>query len=43
MTEITVPPAVDVKDRANLTCTYHVGGHKLNSVKWYKDDMEFFR
>lgn len=43
LTEISVPEVVDVNDRVNLTCTYHMGGHTLNSVKWYKDGMEFFR
>lgn len=43
LTEISVPEVADVKDTVNLTCTYHMGKHKLNSVKWYKDTMEFFR
>lgn len=43
LTEISVPVVADVKDSVNLTCMYRMGGHKLNSVKWYKDGMEFFR
>lgn len=43
LTDISVPEVADVKERVNLTCTYHMGGHTLNSVKWYKDGMEFFR
>lgn len=43
LTEIHVPEVVDVKETATLSCTYELGKHKLNSVKWYKNGMEFFR
>lgn len=43
LTDISVPEVADIEEKVNLTCTYHMGGHKLNSVKWYKDGMEFFR
>jgi len=43
MTKIVVPKVVDVKDIIKLSCSYNMGKHKLNSVKWYKNEMEFFR
>ncbi|XP_055612923.1 uncharacterized protein LOC129759473 [Uranotaenia lowii] len=41
--EILVPEVVDVRDQPTLSCSYDMGSHKLNSVKWYKDEKEFFR
>ncbi|XP_022249329.1 uncharacterized protein LOC111087334 [Limulus polyphemus] len=35
----TVPRGREVK----LTCFYDLEGEKLYSVKWYRDDVEFFR
>ncbi|XP_065082408.1 uncharacterized protein LOC135704818 [Ochlerotatus camptorhynchus] len=43
LTEIVVPDVVDVRDTPTLSCSYDMGNHKLNSVKWYKDEQEFFR
>ncbi|XP_062545343.1 uncharacterized protein LOC134211945 [Armigeres subalbatus] len=43
LTEIVVPDVVDVRDTPTLSCSYDMGTHTLNSVKWYKDDSEFFR
>lgn len=43
LTEIVVPEVVDVRDTPTLSCSYDMGTHKLNSVKWYKDEREFFR
>uniref|UniRef100_A0A182NVE0 Ig-like domain-containing protein n=1 Tax=Anopheles dirus TaxID=7168 RepID=A0A182NVE0_9DIPT len=43
LTEITVPEVVDVRETVTLSCSYDMGTHKLNSVKWYKDEREFFR
>lgn len=43
VTEINVPEIVDFKDNVSLSCSYNMAGHKLNSVKWYKDEKEFFR
>uniref|UniRef100_A0A182TX33 Ig-like domain-containing protein n=1 Tax=Anopheles melas TaxID=34690 RepID=A0A182TX33_9DIPT len=43
LTEITVPDVVDVRETVTLSCSYDMGTHKLNSVKWYKDEREFFR
>ncbi|XP_049300303.1 uncharacterized protein LOC125773317 isoform X1 [Anopheles funestus] len=43
LTDITVPEVVDVRETVTLSCSYDMGMHKLNSVKWYKDEREFFR
>lgn len=43
ITNIIVPSFVDVKDVATLSCSYNLGNQKLNSVKWYKNDKEFYR
>lgn len=43
ITNLIVPSFVDVKDIAMLTCSYDIGKQKLNSVKWYKNDKEFYR
>ncbi|XP_055908393.1 uncharacterized protein LOC129943155 [Eupeodes corollae] len=43
VTDINVPGIVDFRDNVTLSCSYNMGGHKLNSVKWYKDENEFFR
>ncbi|EAT32238.1 AAEL015649-PA [Aedes aegypti] len=43
LTEIVVPDVVDVRDTPTLSCSYDMGTHTLNSVKWYKDESEFFR
>ncbi|XP_055715549.1 uncharacterized protein LOC129809616 [Phlebotomus papatasi] len=43
LTDISVPRVADVRDTVTLSCTYNMGKHKLNSVKWYKDGSEFFR
>lgn len=43
LTDISVPDVADFRDTITLSCTYNMGNHALNSVKWYKDDMEFFR
>ncbi|XP_037912968.1 uncharacterized protein LOC119652741 isoform X2 [Hermetia illucens] len=40
---ISVPLVVDYRHRATLSCSYEMGKHQLNSVKWYKDKEEFFR
>lgn len=38
-----MPPFVDVRDVITLSCSYNIGKQKLNSVKWYKNDKEFYR
>lgn len=43
MTAISVPEVADYRDNVTLSCTYDMGKHTLNSVKWYKDNAEFFR
>lgn len=43
ITSINVPSIVDVRDVANLSCSYNIGTQKLNSVKWYKNEKEFYR
>ncbi|XP_050536926.1 uncharacterized protein LOC126903046 [Daktulosphaira vitifoliae] len=43
MLKLDVPSWVDYKDSATLNCHYDTGGDRLYSVKWYKDDNEFFR
>lgn len=43
ITSINVPSIVDVQDVANLSCIYNIGTQKLNSVKWYKNEKEFYR
>lgn len=43
LTKIDVPRIIDYRDTATLTCSYNMKSHKLNSVKWYKDNKEFFR
>ncbi|EDW81719.1 uncharacterized protein Dwil_GK10863 [Drosophila willistoni] len=43
VTDISVPEIVDFRDNVTLVCNYDMSGHTLNSVKWYKDHLEFFR
>ncbi|EDV93268.1 GH19206 [Drosophila grimshawi] len=43
VTDISVPEIVDFRDNVTLSCSYDMSGHTLNSVKWYKDRLEFFR
>ena len=35
--------AVQVGDRVRLVCNFSLGDDQLYSVKWYKDNMEFYR
>ncbi|KAG5671327.1 hypothetical protein PVAND_001530 [Polypedilum vanderplanki] len=43
LTDIQIPEYADIRDIVTLSCSYRMGRNKLNSVKWYKDDREFFR
>lgn len=44
VSKIIVPQFIDVRNIASLECIYEIGNNrKLNSVKWYKNDKEFFR
>ncbi|XP_054718513.1 cell adhesion molecule 3-like [Uloborus diversus] len=43
ITRFEVPSLVVPGSSAILTCSYDLGKEKLYSVKWYKDNVEFFR
>lgn len=43
LTEVVVPPVVDIHEHVTLSCHFDTDGEKLYSVKWYKDEFEFFR
>jgi hypothetical protein len=38
-----VPPTADVFQPVTLICEYDLESRNLYSVKWYKDEFEFFR
>ena len=40
---IDVPAHRVVGDKATLVCQFDMEGDTLYSVKWYKDDREFYR
>lgn len=40
---IDVPAHRVVGDKATLICQFDMEGDTLYSVKWYKDDQEFYR
>jgi hypothetical protein len=40
---LSVPHTADIFDPVTLGCEYDLEGRKLYSVKWYKDENEFFR
>ncbi|XP_076371721.1 uncharacterized protein LOC143257214 isoform X2 [Tachypleus tridentatus] len=40
---LDVPHTIPRGREAQLICSYDLEGEKLYSVKWYRDDMEFFR
>jgi len=40
---IDVPKYAKVGDNLLLSCNFLLGGDQLYSVKWYKDNMEFYR
>ncbi|XP_067006861.1 synaptogenesis protein syg-1 [Anabrus simplex] len=41
--ELKVPSLVDIRDNVTLSCRFDLGGDRLYSVKWYKDEFEFYR
>jgi hypothetical protein len=43
MVSLKVPAATDIYSPVTLTCEYDLQDGKLYSVKWYKDESEFFR
>jgi hypothetical protein len=40
---LRVPPAADIFQPLTLICDYDLESRNLYSVKWYKDECEFFR
>lgn len=40
---MVVPQVADYRDIIKLSCQYDMENTKLNSVKWYKDNKEFYR
>ncbi|CAM1298178.1 Uncharacterised protein g2051 [Pycnogonum litorale] len=40
---LDVPELVEVGSKTELTCEFDLEGYPLYSVKWYKDDVEFYR
>ncbi|XP_077290982.1 uncharacterized protein LOC143914591 [Arctopsyche grandis] len=40
---VAVPTLADLRQPASLVCSYDTGQDDLYSVKWYKDDHEFYR
>ncbi|KAG8296155.1 hypothetical protein J6590_063890 [Homalodisca vitripennis] len=42
LTEVVVPPYVDIHKDITICCRFDTDGEKLYSVKWYKDELEFF-
>lgn len=43
MVSLKVPAATDIFRPVTLTCEYDLQSGNLYSVKWYKDESEFFR
>ena len=43
MLDLVVPERAIVEDDILLQCIFDLEGEKLYSVKWYKDEQEFFR
>lgn len=43
LTNMTVPKFVDYRDTMDLDCQFDMGEEELYAVKWYKDELEFFR
>lgn len=43
ISDLRVPAHVAEGTQALLGCQYETGGEGLYSVKWYKDDLEFYR
>ncbi|XP_022253115.1 uncharacterized protein LOC111088176 [Limulus polyphemus] len=41
--KLVVPQTVQSGEAVELTCAYDLEGDNLYSIKWYRDDMEFFR
>lgn len=43
LVHVEIPEYGDIRDVVTLSCSYKMGNNTLNSVKWYKDNQEFFR
>ncbi|XP_054272944.1 uncharacterized protein LOC128993206 [Macrosteles quadrilineatus] len=43
LTELTVPSHANLGQSITLYCWFNLDGARLYSVKWYKDEFEFFR
>ncbi|XP_027842598.1 uncharacterized protein LOC114123731 [Aphis gossypii] len=43
LTKLIIPQWADLRSSVTLHCQFNTGGDSLYSVKWYKDDHEFFR
>lgn len=43
LTDVHIPRYMDLHQAAILTCNFDLGEGKLYSIKWYKDEFEFFR
>ncbi|XP_022188968.1 uncharacterized protein LOC111047512 [Nilaparvata lugens] len=43
LTNFEVPSLAEYGSSVTLTCEFDVGSAALNSVKWYRDEHEFFR
>nr|CAD7429330.1 unnamed protein product [Timema monikensis] len=41
--DMRVPQQAELNEATTLSCNFDLAGLKLYSVKWYKDDFEFFR
>ncbi|CAG2177015.1 unnamed protein product, partial [Oppiella nova] len=40
---LVVPPTVFVGQSVKLSCNYELNGDRLSTIKWLKDDKEFYR
>jgi hypothetical protein len=43
LVSLKVPPTADIFEPVTLICEYDLESRNLYSVKWYKDECEFFR
>ncbi|XP_042900457.1 endothelial cell-selective adhesion molecule-like isoform X2 [Parasteatoda tepidariorum] len=43
VTELKVPSTAILGESVTLVCNYDLGSEELYVVKWYKDDLEFYR
>ncbi|XP_021924665.1 uncharacterized protein LOC110832180 isoform X4 [Zootermopsis nevadensis] len=43
LVSLNVPQTADIFQPVTLSCAYDLEGRSLYSVKWYKDESEFFR